>query len=67
MKTLTILGILALFMLLVIPGAVSAATLPLSTTQSGTVSGDLYLGAFQNPARTDGLQSGYLPARSELQ
>ncbi len=50
MKTLTILGILALFMLLVIPGAVSAATLPLSTTQSGTVSGDLYLGAFQNPA-----------------
>ena len=24
-------------------------------------------GAFQNPAGTDGLQSGYFPARSELQ
>ncbi|HNQ26014.1 MAG TPA: DUF3344 domain-containing protein, partial [Methanoregulaceae archaeon] len=31
-------------------GLGSSTTLPLSTTQTGTVSGDLYVGAFQNPA-----------------
>jgi PKD repeat protein len=38
-------GIILLVLLLV--GAASAAPLPLSTTQSGTISGDLYVGAFQ--------------------
>ena len=45
-----ILGVIAIVFLLALPGVVSAAPLRLSTTQSGTVSGDLYMGAFQNPA-----------------
>jgi PKD repeat protein len=50
MKNYMILGVIAIVFLLALPGVVSAAPLRLSTTQSGTVSGDLYMGAFQNPA-----------------
>jgi len=45
-----ILGVIAIVFLLTLPGVVSADPLRLSTSQSGTVSGDLYIGAFQNPA-----------------
>lgn len=41
---------IVLLAIALLTAGVAAAPLPLSTTQSGTVSGDLYLGSYQNPA-----------------
>ncbi len=42
-------SVVILILCICLVGIVSAGTLPLSTTKNGTVSGDLYVGAFQNP------------------